>query len=333
MIRTTSLLSALIFLCFFWARRAHAQSEQAYDSLVTQAFKLYESKEYKASAEKFAEAFVVLGAKSYMEDRYNAACSWALAGGTDAAFNQLFKITQSGQYTNLEHISSDPDLHSLHQDKRWKKIIQQVTKNKEKEEAHYDKTLVAMLDSVYREDQGHRIRINEIQEKYGWKSPQMDSIWKVIGVADSINLIKIKHLIDTRGWLGADVVGRNGNSTIFLVIQHADQKTQEQYLPVMRDAVAKGNALPANLALLEDRVALGQGKKQIYGSQIGMFAETGESYVLPLEDPDNVEKRRAAVGLNKLADYVKYWGLTWNVEEYKLNLPRYEEQQKKFHRD
>lgn len=85
--------------------------------------------------------------------------------------------------------------------------------------------------------------------------------------------------------------------------------------------------------MLEDRVALGQGKKQIYGNQIGVFQESGESYVLPLEDPDNVDKRRSEVGLGKLQNYINYWGLTWSVEEYKKNLPKYEEEQKKYHRD
>jgi hypothetical protein len=64
-----------------------------------------------------------------------------------------------------------------------------------------------------------------------------------------------------------------------------------------------------------------------------MFQETKENYVLPLEDPDNVDKRRESVGLGKLQDYVNYWGMIWNVEEYKKNLPRYEEEQKKYHRD
>lgn len=332
MIRTTFIFS-IFFSCFFWVRNAHAQQEQVYDSLVTQAFGFYEIKEYKASAEKYAEAFVVFGGKGYPGDRYNAACSWALAGIPDSAFVQLLKITQNGGYTNLQHITSDTDLNTLHKDKRWKKVINLVKKNKEKEEANFDKPLVAKLDKIYEDDQSHRREINAINEKYGWKSPQMDSIWKIIGLKDSLNLIEVKKILDTRGWLGADVVGGNGNSTLFLVIQHADQKTQEQYLPMMREAVAKGNAAASSLALLEDRVALGQGKKQIYGSQIGMFRETNENYVLPLEDPDNVDKRRASVGLGKLQDYVNYWGMTWNVEEYKKNLPRYEEEQKKYHRD
>ncbi|WP_341908480.1 DUF6624 domain-containing protein [Fluviicola taffensis] len=333
MIRTTFMFSGIIFSCFFWERNAHGQEQQVYDSLVTQAFGLYEIKEYKASAEKYAEAFVAFGGKGDPGDRYNAACSWSLANQSDSAFVQLFKITENGGYTNLAHITSDSDLNSLHKDKRWKKVIRQVKKNKTKEEANYDKPLISKLDVIYNDDQSHRLEIDQIEEKYGWKSPQMDSIWKVIELKDSLNLIQVRKILDTRGWLGADIVGGKGNSTLFLVIQHADQKTQEQYLPMMREAVAKGNAAASSLALLEDRVALGQGKKQIYGSQIGVFKETGVNYVLPLDDPDNVDKRRAEVGLGKLQNYINYWGLTWNVEEYKKNLPKYEEEQKKYHRD
>jgi hypothetical protein len=50
---------------------------------------------------------------------------------------------------------------------------------------------------------------------------------------------------------------------------------------------------------------------------------------LPLEDPDNVDKRRAAVGLEPLADYVKSWDIEWNVEAYKKQLPAIEAKQKK----
>lgn len=332
MIRTTCIFT-IFFSCLFWVRHAHAQSEKEYDSLVKQAFGLYEIKEYKASAEKYAEAFVVLGGKAYPEDRYNAACSWALAGRADAAFVQLFHVAEKAAYSNLEHLTSDPDLNALHQDKRWNKLVKQVSVNKEKKEAKYDKPLKAKLDSIYDEDQSHRLQIQEIEEKYGWKSSQMDSLWKIIDRKDSMNLEEVKRILDTRGWLGADVVGEKGNSTLFLVIQHARQKTQEKYLPMMRDAVAKGNAKASNLALLEDRVALGQGKKQLYGSQIGMDPKTGTYYVSALEDPDHVDERRAKLGLPKMQDYVSYWKMTWDVEEYKKNLPRYEEELKKFRRD
>ena len=97
---------------------------------------------------------------------------------------------------------------------------------------------------------------------------------------------------------------------------------------MMREAVIKGNALASALALLEDRVALGQGKKQIYGSQIGQDYETGAYYVLLLEDPDNVDKRREEVGLGTLQNYVSRWGMTWDVEDYKKRLAEKEVKQK-----
>jgi hypothetical protein len=92
----------------------------------------------------------------------------------------------------------------------------------------------------------------------------------------------------------------------------------------MREAVKKGNANSSSLALLEDRVAIREGRKQIYGSQIGTNPTTKEQYVLPLEDPDNVDKRRSEVGLGAIAEYVAYWNITWNVEQYKKDLPEIE---------
>ena len=161
----------------------------------------------------------------------------------------------------------------------------------------------------------------------------MRAHWKIIQEKDSINLIKVKNILDEVGWLGFDVLGDQGNSALFLVIQHSDIVTQEKYLPMMRDAVKKGNAHGSQLALLEDRVALRQGKKQIYGSQIGKDNETNKYYVSPLEDPDNVDKRRAEVGLGPLATYVSQWQIKWDVKQYKKDLPKLEEIEKRMNRE
>jgi hypothetical protein len=74
-------------------------------------------------------------------------------------------------------------------------------------------------------------------------------------------------------------------------------------------------------------VALGEGRKQIYGSQIGMHEN--RYYILPLEDPDNVDKRRAEAGLGQISDYVKGWDITWDIEKYKKQLPEIEKWNKK----
>lgn len=319
----------LSFIVVLLGFAAFAQDQQKYSALVNEAMALYEGKEYLKSGQKFSEAFVALGNKGMVNDRYNAACSWALAGQVDSAFVQLFKIAQNAGYSNLGHLSTDTDLDVLHKDKRWPEVTALVKANKEKAEANLDKPLVAMLDTIYIDDQKYRMQWEAMEKKYSRDSKEMKEFLRTIEEKDSINLVKVKHILDTRGWLGPDVVGGQGSTTLFLVIQHSDIETQVKYLPMMREAVKNKKAQPSSLALLEDRVALGQGKRQTYGSQIGRDQETGKNYILPLDDPDHVDERRAAVGLGKLQDYVSHWGLTWDPEAYKKELPALEARQKK----
>jgi hypothetical protein len=96
---------------------------------------------------------------------------------------------------------------------------------------------------------------------------------------------------------------------------------------MMREAVKNKKARASSLALLEDRVNLREGRKQIYGSQIGTFKD-GKYYVQPLEDPDNVDKRRAEVGLGPLNEYTQHWHFNWDAAAYKKQLPEIEKNEK-----
>ena len=174
-------------------------------------------------------------------------------------------------------------------------------------------TLISQLKVVFKTDQQYRILLDPTAKKYGWDSPQIDSLWALAAIQDSINLTIVTHIIDTYGWLGPDSIGPGGSSALWVVIQHADLGVQEKYLPLMRDAVKKGKAHASDLAYLEDRVALEEGKKQIYGTQFHLDKKTNKYSVAPIEDEPNVDKRRAAVGLESLEDYAHSNGI-----EYKL---------------
>lgn len=178
------------------------------------------------------------------------------------------------------------------------------------------------LLAILEEDQKYRLQLPEVEKQHGRESDQMKDLWKVIQKTDASNLIKVKAILDSHGWLGPKQVGAKGNSALFLVIQHSDLATQQKYLPMMRSAVKDGNARASSLALLEDRVALAEGRPQIYGSQI-MRDQThgGKYYIRPILDPDKVDERRASVGLNPLSDYVKKWDIIWDVETHKKELP------------
>jgi hypothetical protein len=67
----------------------------------------------------------------------------------------------------------------------------------------------------------------------------------------------------------------------------------------------KAEVSQTDLAYLTDRVLLVEGKKQIYGTQFN-FSD-GKWEPRPLEDPTSVDKRRAEVGLQPLAEYRRIW--------------------------
>lgn len=321
--KTILVISAILLFT-----HSFGQNIGKYSDFVKDALKLYESKDYLKSGLKYSEAFKIFRKNVIITDRYIAACSWALAKNIDSSFNQLFKVVKGSNFIFEDYVTTTPDLEVLHSDKRWDEIIE-IINNKGNNELNLDKPLADTFKAIYFQDLKSRQQVKEIETKFGFQSDSAKAFWKKIMENDSITLTKVIKVLDSRGWLGSDIIGNLGNRTLFLAIQHSDLKTQEKYLPLMRVAVQNGNASPSNFAYLADRVALRQGKKQLYGSQLARDLLTGEYYISPLEDPDNVDMRRTEVGLGKLQDYVSHLGMTWNAEEYKKKLPEIEAKIKK----
>ena len=118
-------------------------------------------------------------------------------------------------------------------------------------------------------------------------------------------------MIDKYGWPGNSLVGRSGSLTAFLVIQHSNLATMQKYLPLMRQAAAKGELAKQNLALVEDRVLTFQDKPQLYGSQYRYNETTGQPEFFPIADEAHVDERRASMGLEPLAVYASGFGLKY----------------------
>lgn len=294
---------------------------QTYKSYIQNGDAYYTSKEYEKSVTNYKEAFKIETTNA--EDLYNAACAASLAKYKTQALDWLSLSVDKG-WNNINHMKTDSDLDNIHSEKEWITILDKLQKKLDLIEINYDKPLQKELITIFNDDQTSRNQYVAAQKKYGYQSKEADSLRKIVILKDSLNLIKIIKILDEKGWVGKDKVGPQANQTLFLVIQHSDLKIQEKYLPMMREALKKGNAAPSSLALLEDRVSLRQGRKQIYGSQIGTNPKTNKQYVLPLDDPDNVDKRRAEVGLGLLEDYVKNWNIVWDIDTYKKELPELE---------
>ncbi|MFN8887511.1 MAG: hypothetical protein ACK5WF_08625, partial [Cyclobacteriaceae bacterium] len=123
---------------FVLAHLTNGQSAQ-YSALVRVADSLYNAKDFKRSANTYSQAFKSNGWKGFATDRYNAACSWALASVPDSAFFQLYRIATKADYKNYNDVISDADLNSLHNDKRWKPLLEIIQRNKDKAEANLNK--------------------------------------------------------------------------------------------------------------------------------------------------------------------------------------------------
>lgn len=306
----------IVLVIIFISNVTFGQITQNYIELIKKADSLYTIRDYKNSSFCYSLAFKQNNGKGYVNDRYNAARSWAMAGYKDSAFENLNRITINGKFDDYYKISIDPDFISLHDNSNWLLILDIIKKNKETEVAVLNDSVSEELNQVLVDDQKYRVNLNDIEKKFGSGSKEMNDCLKMMVINDSINLKKVQQILDQYGWLGSTEVGDKGSTAIFLVIQHSNLVTQEKYLPLLRDAVKHGKTNNEYLALLEDRVAIQQGKKQIYGSQIGKNIQNGTYYILPLQDPQNVDKRRKEVGLNPLQEYVSQWGIIWNPNKY-----------------
>lgn len=106
----------------------------------------------------------------------------------------------------------------------------------------------------------------------------------------------MKQIIAQYGWPGEKLVGPMAAQAAWLLVQHADhdREFQKQCHRLLESAVKCGDAQAQHLAYLTDRICVGDGAPQFYGTQLEY----------PIADEEHVDERRATVGLPPLAEYI-----------------------------
>ncbi|MFF3326937.1 DUF6624 domain-containing protein [Streptomyces sp. NPDC002889] len=120
---------------------------------------------------------------------------------------------------------------------------------------------------------------------------------------DTDNTAWLKSVVAEHGWPGNTLVGDQGTDDAWLLVQHADRdpEFQRQALELLKAAVEAEDAPARHLAYLTDRVLVAEGKPQLYGTQ---YTDEGNSLQLqPVRDPEHLDERRAAMGLDTAAAY------------------------------
>lgn len=251
---------------------------------IKQADEAYKARDYKRADSLYKPLMVYYNNK---KDLVKAARCAAQVGDTTACLNLLERAYKRG-WSNSAMLLSDGELTPVEKLPRFLKVVE-LMKAFEKRQAAISPELHAMLKQMEQDDQ--KIRGNGIDDPDGQY------------LLDSLNFIKLEKIIAEHGWLGENLLG--GDNGFWLVIQHQPLHKQMKYQALMEAAALKGEEDVINYAYLEDRILIKTGKLQKYGTQV----DTENKRAFPIDKPEEVDIRRASIGLGSLRDYLKRWGI------------------------
>ncbi|MEM6570824.1 MAG: DUF6624 domain-containing protein [Planctomycetota bacterium] len=185
-----------------------------------------------------------------------------------------------------------------------------------------DEELAAALLELSKRDQAARSRLVEAMASVERSadgsfelSGEQAEVMRAVRDIDAESTAFLRDVIATSGWPTIDRVGRDASHAAWLLAQHADAAPdlQAEVLALMEPLVASEQVDPTEFAYLTDRVRVARGEPQLYGTQFGSD-EDGVSRPLPIEEPTAVDERRAAVGLETLAEYAESLGAVYGTE-------------------
>lgn len=130
------------------------------------------------------------------------------------------------------------------------------------------------------------------------------AIWTRLRALDARLMEELLTMVPPEGWFLKSVYGERAAQAAFLIVQHSDIEHWRRFVPVLEPLVAAGEVDGQSYGLMYDRLAQNEGRPQRYGTQ--MTCKAGK-WVIDrehLEDPENVDARRAAMGFpGTLAEY------------------------------
>jgi hypothetical protein len=147
----------------------------------------------------------------------------------------------------------------------------------------------------------------------GTANEQTKCLLEISKTIDEPNTKRITEIFDQIGFPNTAKVGKDGLQAYMILLQHAtsDDLRVKSSEPIT-EAFKNKEIPPLDYANFADRLRLHQGKKQLYGS--GFEFKDGKLVMNPVEDPKNLEKRRAEIGLPPLAEYMKMMGELYHLD-------------------
>lgn len=177
--------------------------------------------------------------------------------------------------------------------------------------------LIVILDTIWQTEQTPIRLRDSIGKAVGYESEAFKTQNEIYHKNHDINEKKVLRILDSIGWPSKKIIGEQGNLTICNVLQHSSLEVREKYLPLMQKAVKEKELSARFLVRAVDRIATDKNELQIYGGQMKYYPETKSFNFWPIKDPENLEKRRAEMGMESISEFLKRKrvDLEWNLEE------------------
>jgi hypothetical protein len=298
---------------------ASADAARLYDTPEPQWPDLFQLKQ-KLGAERFRDVAQEVGRRAMRTGR-GAACLSSPAGMRLLAGMELAIASTDEAAWRAKRASADAAL------KRLAELRQAVLVDRSADAVYQSALIYARLQSYatdprFRElfgraaaDQFVRLALAQAQARRGWAAGVDPDVQPYVRAhvgqcdVDLSNSAWLKDDLKANGWPRISTSGAAADGAAFLIAQHADfdPAFQAQVLDQLSALLPAKETQPQNYALLYDRVAVGAGRLQRYGSQ-GRCTSPGTWSPWPIEDPANLDARRAAVGLTREATYAATMG-------------------------
>ena len=235
----------------------------------------YRGANYAESARLLAAALDA-GSRS-SADAYNAACSFALAGQKEAAFDHL-RLALALGWTNADHLRRDSDLDSLHDDPRWADVVASAEARASLAERFW---AGSAFDTPFREDLAADEKLAGLsmiwsEAKYNFVNfdlvPDLD--WDSLYVATIPEVLATTSTADYyRVLTGMVAQLRDGHSNVYLP-EELDARVNAR--PGLRTRLVEGRVLIVELrdpALTDAGLMVGQEVVAVDGESVREYAE------------------------------------------------------------
>jgi hypothetical protein len=129
--------------------------------------------------------------------------------------------------------------------------------------------------------------------------PQMEQLHRQ-------NASRLREIIQQQGWPGITLVGADGEEAAWRIAQHSigEPEFMRNALQLLKSAAEKKEAPLWQIAMMEDRIRLFEGRLQLYGTSFDWDEEGLMSPYPAIENLESVDRRREQVGLPPLKDVI-----------------------------